>query len=365
MRAGGDWWLQASEHVSDISHRCVGPIRSACYRFGDLFLDIHSNYSPVLDYLQLWYGECAVSEPTSPDGAVARWSIRAIDHPPLALVSFQRPESPDHAATALSVFRQLYRSQHVAVTSAVPEWHLIYSSASATRPFMASRGFDALIDLAQEPPRFLVNYLVSAMISLQQELLFVHAASVGIQDMGVLLWGYSGAGKTTTSLALASRGHVFFGDNMACIRIRSRELLPFRRVAAIKPGPRAPAVNALLQENTYETVDLPDGKSSVLMQVGHCFPASQADAMPLSSVFYLRRFADQPALEAFTPTATDGAFLGRLSRDPMAVFGVSPARRMMNVFVLLEVLSKVRCYYLDLGMPEETAELIEKTMEEL
>jgi hypothetical protein len=151
---------------------------------------------------------------------------------------------------------------------------------------------------------------------------------------------------------------------MACIRIRSRELLPFRRAAAIKPGICAPAVHALLRAHTYETVGLPNGKRATLLQVGKYFPASTAGPLPLSSVFYLRRFAARPALEAFVPTTADRAFLHQLSLDSMAVFGVSPARRLMNVFVLLEMLSKVRCYFLDVGTPEETVDLLEKTMEE-
>jgi len=363
MTASEEWWLHAAELVPEISRRSSGSMRSAQYQFGDLCLEVSSGYDRLLDELQLWYSECRLNVPQPSDNISSRWCVRTINDPPMALVSFSQSEPVDRAVIDLSVFDQLHRTRHVVVQSPVPSWRLIYSSSEAARPFMTSCGFNSLVDLAEAPPKFLFDYIVSAMMSLQRRIIFVHAASVGVYGKGALLWGFSGGGKTTTSLALASRGHAFFGDNTACIRTQSGELLPFRRAAAVKPGCRAQAVEEHLGDSN-ETVALPDGRRAILMNVGNSFPASQAGPMKLSSVFYLRRFADKPAFEAFVPSVTDRIFVSRMTLDPMAVFGVSPARRLMNIFILLEMISKVKCYFLDVGMPEDTASLIEKTMEE-
>src|SRR5262245_49553684 len=112
MRAGGDWWLQASELVSEISRHSSGTLTSACYRFGNLCLKIDANYNPLLDELRLWYSECVVAGARPPDGVLTRWSIRTIDNSSLLLVSFQAPASFDRAF-ALSIFNQLRRTPHV------------------------------------------------------------------------------------------------------------------------------------------------------------------------------------------------------------------------------------------------------------
>jgi len=234
---------------------------------------------------------------------------------------------------------------------------------------MATSGFDALFDLDAAPPALppgvLVSYIVSAAMSLQRDVLHVHAASVEVRGLAALLMGHGGAGKTTLSLALASRGHTFLGDNQACIRIKSREVLPFRRSASIKPGPRARAITKLLNENPNETIKLPGGRTVTLMRVGDCFPRPQNEAYPFGAFFYLRRFGDRPRVERFRPTMSNSDFLGRLGADSTAVFGFSPSRRFMNVIILMQLLSEVPCFFVDAGTPEETAELIERTMENL
>jgi hypothetical protein len=261
------------------------------------------------------------------------------------------------------VFQHLYRAQYFMVDSPVSGWRITYGSKHATRPFLATRGFDFLLDPREEPPGlppgFLLTHILSAVIGLQRDVLFVHAASVGIHGTGVLLMGHGGAGKTTLSLALATRGHAFLGDNQACVRIRSRELLPFPRSASIKPGPRARAVDELLKRTSHETIVLPGGRTVILTRI----PSPNVSALPFGGFFYLRRIADRPMLEPFTPAMTDGAFLSQLTSDPMAVFGVSPSRRLMGVMVLMGMLSEVPCRFVDAGTPEETAALIERTME--
>jgi hypothetical protein len=152
MQDGDRWWLEPTEAISEISRRASAPVRSACYRFGDSCLEIDSTYGPVLDALRLWYGECAVSDPPPPGIGRIRCSVRSLDDPPLVLASFQRPDDPSHEATALTVFQHLYRAQYFMVDSPVSGWRITYGSKHATRPFLAARGFDFLLDPREEPP---------------------------------------------------------------------------------------------------------------------------------------------------------------------------------------------------------------------
>jgi len=368
MRDDGEWWRQPWELVSELRRRASEPVASACYRFGDALLEIDSDYGPLLDGLSRWYGECAVPGPTE-SGSRIYCSVRCTDDPFLIWISFRRPDDPESEVAALRVFHHLYRAKYSVLDSRAPGWRVMYGSKGATRPFFATSGFDALFDVREEPPGlppgFLLSYLLSAVTGLQRDVLFVHAASVGIHGTAALLMGHGGAGKTTLSLTLAARGHAFLGDNQACIRIKSREVLRFPRSAAIKPGPRAQAVTDSLRETPHDTVRMPDGRVVALMRVGSSFPSPKVGPLSLGSFFYLRRIADRPVLERFKPAMTDRAFLGKLAADPMAVFGVSPSRRLMNVMVLMEILSEVPCFFLDAGGPEETAELVERTMEGL
>ncbi len=367
MPADDQWWLKPLELISDIPRRMSQQSGSACYRFGGAYLEVDSDYIPMLEGLRLWYGECAVSEPIGPDADRIRCTVRSIEDPPLVLVSFNRPNGSNHETEDLAVFDHLYRAEYSVVPSPIPGWSVVYGSRNANRPFMARNGFRSILDLREEPPGlppgFLLSYILSAMIGLQREMLFVHAASIGIDGRGALLMGHGGAGKTTLSLTLASRGHSFLGDNQACVRIRSRELLPFPRSAAVKPGPRAQAVNDVLEESPQNSLELPDGRTVILMQVGNCFSLPRVDSIPFKAFFYLRKIAKRPIIEEFEPGMTNHNFVRRLSADSTAVYGVSPARRVMNVMVLMELLSEVPCYFVDAGRPEETAALIERTME--
>lgn len=354
--------------MSAARRRASPPVERVCYRLGDSLVTIDSDYVPLLRTLDQWYGECAVSE-SPPSDVGFCCSVRQLDDRPLILLSFQVPESERDEGAALAIFQSLGRAAYHIVEGPAPGWRVMFRSPGAARPFMATGGFDALIDLREEPPSLppglLVSYVVSVVMGVQRDVLHIHAASVGIGRSAALLMGNGGAGKTTLSLTLASRGHLFFGDNHACIRIRSREVLPLRRSASIKPGPRARAISELLKEQPSETIRLPNGKAITLMRTGNYFPSADTRSLPLGGLFYLRSIGDHPTLEQFRPVMTNQAFLSRLASDSMAVHGVSPSRRLMNVMILMDMLSDVPCFFLDAGQPEETAVLIEQTMETL
>jgi hypothetical protein len=189
---------------------------------------------------------------------------------------------------------------------------------------------------------------------MQPELLFFHAAAVGIDGAGVLITGDKGFGKTSLSTALAASGHAFLGDEIAAVCSQTLELASFRRAVSIRSGPRSPQVQQLLERKSYPTEEFPDGTIRIRVQAGNLFPGATRRSLPVRSIFFLCGFEDQARAEAFAPRAAD---LRMLTPLPCAFWEASPASRMMQIAKLF---SSVNCYRLHPGQPEETARLVER-----
>src|SRR5947207_2119645 len=65
--------------------------------------------------------------------------------------------------------------------------------------------------------RIVSHMLFLRLIRRRPDLLFFHAASIGMDGRAYLLIGPKGRGKTSVSLALAARGHAFLGDETAIV----------------------------------------------------------------------------------------------------------------------------------------------------
>jgi hypothetical protein len=248
----------------------------------------------------------------------------------------------------------LYRDRgYVEMHSGAAGWRCI-GLARIGHPLLISKGTQVLVDAAQLWQPLIATYAINVAMQLQKDLLFFHAAAVGIGGAGVLMAGDKGAGKSTLSMALAAQGHEFFGDEVTAVRSRALELVPFRRAVSIRPGPRAPRVEEVLSRTATFTEKFPDGTTRTRAEAGKLFPRKVAESLPLRWAFFLRSFEDCPRAEAFVPRATDLRMLAPL---PCTLFGGSPAMTMLRVAKLL---SKVNCYFLHPGQPEETARLVEE-----
>jgi hypothetical protein len=360
------WWRQAPLLISEIANGSPERGALACYRFGDAILELDSSDSRILDGLRQLYPECAVPDSYADRGMRVGCSVRSIGTGSLNLVTFHVLQPPDSINLALGLLEN-HHAGFIQEESPVSGWRLIRNVASPSNPLMATCGAYSLIDRLQEPPEFLVNYVVSAVLSLQRNLLFVHAGSIGIHGAGILLVGRTGAGKTTVSLTLASRGHAFLGDEVAALRVESCEILPFRRAAKIRPGPCVSGLDELVKNNSYQSEPLADGMLRNWVEVGKILPAATGRPVILRNAFFLRSFADRPAVEPFTPSLQEFELLKLLSYENTvgASWGFTPGQRLMKFLILLSLLTKVRCYLLDVGPPEQTADLIEKTTERL
>lgn len=360
-------WLS---HAARLAHAlsAVPGTSVARYRFGDGLLEIEADRSPVVDELARQYGECAAAATDSRPEAVVRCSVSTSADGRFALIRFRTPADLDAAAIALDLLQHpIARPLYAEREATADGWRVIGATAQGSRPFLAARGAQALIDLELLRPGFLVELVMSPVLSLQKQLLFVHAAAIGIRGAGTLLIGPSGSGKTTLSLALAARGHAFFGDDVAAIRIASTELLPFRRTASIRPGPHASALAELAAPERFQSPLYTDGKPRIPIQVATQFPASVSQPLRLHRVLFLRRFAARPRIEPFLPTLTTLGAQPELSLNNLLwlAWGTSPERRLLQFLLFVRMLARLQCAFLEAGTPDATADLIESLAEDI
>lgn len=214
------------------------------------------------------------------------------------------------------------------------------------------------VDRALPWQALLGHFFVHCVMAMQPRLLFLHAASLGIGDKGILLCGDKGAGKSTLSLALAARGHSFLGDETAAVDARSRQLLPFRRRASMRVGPQASAVSAYLAQHPLEQEVLPDGSVRTRVLVSEMFQGATARPLKLVAAFFLGRRTSDPRIQPVDFAVKDLASVSPLAATMTAI---SPLERAMT---FLKLFNSVQCFGLNPGgTPDQTADLIEQAME--
>jgi hypothetical protein len=246
-----------------------------------------------------------------------------------------------------------------------PGWRLLANAVDESAPLLAGDASTAIIDVRVEPPELLVNFVVGVVQLAQQSVLFIHAGGVSIDGRGTLLIGRSGRGKSTTTVALASRGHPLLGDETVGLRAQSREIVAFHRTLKLRPGPGAHAVLERLKALPHATRMDAQGLVCAWLGGQALFPgATPALSAPLTNVFFLRAFREHAAVEAFVPTLEH---VEELQALPMSLSAIvswpkSAAHRLLRFARVIELLAQCRCYFVDLGKPDETAELIERTV---
>ncbi|HEX2827007.1 MAG TPA: hypothetical protein VHP37_11720 [Burkholderiales bacterium] len=316
------------------------PPHRAAFRIGDAGIEIASDVPELLDDFESRYGDCAVEAA----GDEADIRCTATFRPPGAAIrlAFDGPRVPATFDAVLTPFRMLR--------------HL---EGDVGRILTFEDDRTLLIDREAAPPDFVTDCVMALVQSVQRGVLFLHAASVGIAGSGVLLIGASSAGKSTTSLGLAARGHAFLGDDVAAIRLASRELLPLPKAARLRDGPFARSLEPRLRTCRHLRVGGPDGTSRTLVRVGDLFPGSVGGPLPLRYAFLFERFAARAAIEPIRPQLADLTRMKSVVSETIPSWGLSPGRDLMKFLSITRLLSALKCYRVELGSTDETSALIE------
>jgi len=345
------WWLEPSKLLKRFSHLRENSRSCDWYRIVDGFLGVDSEDLPLRQRFRTLYAEL-LSEPPSPSEATpwVRCHIQVQDGLPAHLVTFTAPSEVAIIDFLLALFSH---RGYVEMDHAAGGWRSI-ALAGRTPPLLTARGAEVLVDARETWQPLIGNCAVNWVMHLQPDLLFFHAAALAIGREGVLIAGEKAAGKSTLSMALAARGHDFFGDEIAAVRTETFQLAPFRRAVSVREGPQAPAVEKRLAEKCCFTETFPDGTVRSRARACELFPASDARPQTLRWVFFLRGFDDRPHAEPFRPRSEDLCLLMPLA---CTFWGRSSRARIAQVARLL---SNVHCCFLYPGLPEDTAELVER-----
>lgn len=184
------------------------------------------------------------------------------------------------------------------------------------------------------------------------DVLFFHAASIALADKGVLFVGPKGSGKSTVSLALASRNHALLGDETAAYESSTGLLLPMQRPVGIKPGPRAQRIDDAMQAMRPSADE--DGMTRIPVRA--FFREAAPTPVPLRAVVFLDGFAETPSLTSVTPGREELASMQPLRST---TFDRNQGQR---VFQMIRLLGGVQCYRLTASDPDYTAKFIEERL---
>jgi hypothetical protein len=334
----------------------VGRTAQEIYCFGHALLAVDCEDSPFSQRFNDIFGECTVKPGEYETLPRVNFRVTAVQSDATVLAISVTPNQPDGADF---LCRLVPERRYVECKGAAQGWRMLSVPEAPDEPVFAFGPSEILV-LRNHPWQYaMALYAISNAIRLQPEVFVLHAASVGISSRGILLCGGKGAGKTTLSLCFASRDHAFLGDEWAAVS-SSGELLPLRRAVSIRPGPGPAELDEYLRHHTCDTEILPDGTQRVRTRVGSVFPRALPQVVPLTDIFFLRRFAPRPVVERFSPGEGE---LPPISPILASVWGYLPGERALDIY---RTLGKARWWHLDVGgSPEETADLVEKTLKEV
>jgi len=336
--------------------------RSEWFRIGDGHLEVLSDHDALFAELETVYGDCAVAPP-APGTPRIRCRARALHESPFLWLSFDGPRFSDPIEVAHSPYRFLRRQRYAELPASLPGWRRLVGAQDADRLLIASDGKTALVNLDEAPPEFAVDCIVGVAQSSLTDVLTLHGASVGVGGAGALLVGATGGGKSTLALTLAWRGHAFLGDDVAIVRAAGPEILPFPKSAGLREGPLMRLLGERVRASRHALAASRHGLTRILVRVSDLFPGSVHGPLPLRFAFFLDGFADQAAIAPYRPQLTDVKRLQSLVNDSTPGWGMTPGRDLMNYLSAVDLFSRLRCYLVQLGGPEESARLIEAAME--
>jgi hypothetical protein len=359
MFDGGTW----VDHVEAVPVDQASPSPPAAwFHLGELCLQLASEPVSFLDAFRAQWADCVVPAPLAGLRAI-RCRAREVAGTSLLVLSFEGSDLPDPLDASATPMRMMRRHMRYTEQSGpAPGWRMLADRDDPGRVLAAGRDGCLVIDVEEAPAEFAIHAVIAVAQGAQPGVLFLHAASFAIGGAGAVLIGFSESGKSTTAVALGVRGHVIYGDDMAAIRARSGELLPFRRTFRLRPGPAEPSLGARLRTVPHAFTTDPGGAPRTLVRAGTLFTARPAEAIPLRFAIVLDGFSDQPRLSAFRPDIGSLEALKGCVCGSVPGWGRSAGRDLMKFLTVVDVLSKLSCHRLRLGTPEASAAAIESLM---
>ena len=191
-----------------------------------------------------------------------------------------------------------------------------------------------------------ILFLLYHLLRLRDDVIFFHAAAVAIRGEGAIFIGPKEAGKSTTALALAARGHTLLSDEFAGYVPASGKVIPFLRPVGIRPGPRAARVHEGLGTDRRREIE---NRGFVRVGVDTLFTVAEAESVPLRRIVYLAPFEERPRLEPIDTGRHEVA----MAQPILSSFINSPHSK--RVFEVVRMLSSARVYRLHPGQPDQTA----------
>jgi hypothetical protein len=343
------WW-------SEVEYPPHDQFPSRSFRFGRRIASVFTDNSAFGERFLEFFRDCL--EPARGEAPTAAIGLQVSDFGRQDAVLAELCEhdyEPDP-----SVIEGLLPDTKLAIVDVAlhPEWRAFAYAHEPSQPVLAFRGRRILISKRMPWQMLAAHYFLYHVMRLQQEMVFLHGASLAIGKRGVFLGGAKGAGKSTVSLALAARGHGFLGDEVAAIQASTGVLLPFRRAVSIRAGAQAPAVSEYIQRTRPARETLPDGTVRIRMSVSEIFPGAAPREVLLSDVILLHGFGELPAVEPFVLSRQDIGLLGTL---PATIAARGAAAKLVG---LVNLFSRVRCYKVAVGgTPDEMADVVERITE--
>jgi hypothetical protein len=349
--SSGEWWLRATNLIESYQRSPAKPSDEFWFRFAQGRLRLICAEPSLSNRFNEIYPEGAESAPPSNSAFQVVCRVGPVESTSLAAVIFEDPAPLDSFAFC----RTLFPDRGYTEGPPGPDgWRTLALATDPVRPLIALRGLYAIVDREQMWQAFVANYAINRVLRLQRQLLFFHAGSIGINGRGLMITGPKNSGKTTMSMTLASRRHSFLGDEMAAVDTKTGAMFPFRRAASIRAGLRGSRVNAEMNRHTLRSERFPDGGERILANIGELFPDAEAAPATLATIFFLRGFSTKPSAVPFKFGVENFHMLSPLA---CSMWDVPAAARMMDIARLA---GRTKCYYLKLGEPDPTADLIEQ-----
>ncbi len=315
---------------------------------GDGHLILRSDDVGLVNGFKRLYRDCEVDSESARGPAV---ECRVSTHSEIGevVLQAQAPEPVDLAEFFETAFSERGGRR---IPGAPDGWQAMVSSAPPVT--FRTRGAEAVFPMKAPWRGVAANLGIGLVVRFQPDTIFMHGSAVALGgSRGIVFVGPKSAGKTTTALGLATRGHTFLGDELVGIRQSTLDLVPVLRTISKRDGPCATDVDAAVRRVPSASTVYPDGHRRTNVRASELFEGA-GRSVRLQAIVFLDEFGDEASLTPVQPSFEAASALTPLGTT---LWGRPLQARL---FALLKLLAATRAYRLRLGTPDRTASLLEQ-----